>query len=181
MFTKMRLLFLTLSSLILSACVSNGREFSGDLDFDRSLRFDETRALAKSTLNKIQTPSIRENREYCGFVGQNAAGDMAVPEIFKGTASSCTIEFPTEPGWVLTASIHTHAGYDPAFNSEFPSTTDVEADMDGGTHGYVSTPGGRFWFVNGNTGVVTAVCGPGCLTQDPRFRDEPGGSDPAIP
>ena len=145
-----------------------------DLSFDRELRFEETRALAKSTLNKLQGPSIRENREYCAFVGQSPSGKIAVPETFKGTADSCGISYPFESGWILTASLHTHAGYDPAYNSEFPSSTDIAADRSGGTHGYLSTPGGRFWFVNGNTVVATQLCGVGCLQKDPRFRETAG-------
>lgn len=146
-----------------------------DVQVDPNLRLEETRALAKSTLNKLQTPSIRENREYCAFIGVNPAGELKVPEVFKGTADSCAILYPFEAGWTLTASVHTHAGFDPAYNSEFPSSTDIESERETGTHGYVSTPGGRFWFVNGLTGVATQLCGVGCLRKDPRFT-EPEGS-----
>jgi hypothetical protein len=35
-----------------------------------------------------------------------------------------------------------------------------------GTDGYVSTPRGRLWHIDGRTGTVTLVCGPGCLPSD---------------
>lgn len=164
-----RILLITLAAA-LSACAP----LDDDISVDPNLKFAETRALAKSTLNKLQGPSIRENREYCAFIGISPEGELRVPETFKGTADSCGIAYPVEDGWTLTASIHTHAGYDPAYNSEFPSSADVESEREAGTHGYVSTPGGRFWFVNGETGVSTQLCGTGCLTQDPRFTESAG-------
>ena len=32
-----------------------------------------------------------------------------------------------------------------------------------------ATPGGRFWFVDGQTGVSRQICSLGCLPQDPDF------------
>ncbi|KMW58716.1 hypothetical protein AIOL_003695 [Candidatus Rhodobacter oscarellae] len=50
-----------------------------------------------------------------------------------------------------------------------PSVSDVLADMEEGLDGYLSTPGGRFWFIDGQTGVSRQLCGLGCLPQDPDF------------
>jgi hypothetical protein len=36
-------------------------------------------------------------------------------------------------------------------------------DMEEGVNGYVATPGGRFWYIDGDRGVATQICGPGAL------------------
>ena len=43
------------------------------------------------------------------------------------------------------------------------------ADFEEGTNGYVSTPGGRLWFVDGRAREASLICGPRCLTQDPFY------------
>ena len=42
--------------------------------------------------------------------------------------------------------------------------------MQEGVNGYVATPGGRLWFIEGARGIVTLVCDLGCMDQDPDFR-----------
>ena len=41
--------------------------------------------------------------------------------------------------------------------------------MNSGTNGYVATPGGRFWYIDGTSGSVYQLCAPGCLPRDPGF------------
>jgi hypothetical protein len=50
-----------------------------------------------------------------------------------------------------------------------PSPEDVYSDSDEGLNGYVATPGGRFWFVDGRNETVSLICGIGCLPSDPEF------------
>ena len=47
---------------------------------------------------------------------------------------------------------------------------DVLADEDEGIDGYVSTPGGRLWYVDGAELIVSHICGVGCHTKDPNFE-----------
>ena len=131
--------------------------------------FDATTALARQTLAALQTPSIRENREYCGYIGLDANNVLRATEANRGDSSSCGIEAPPAD-WVIVASYHTHAGYDEFAFSEVPSSTDIEGDRDEGINGYVSTPGGRFWFVEGATATARLLCGAGCLKQDPLYQ-----------
>jgi len=44
--------------------------------------------------------------------------------------------------------------------------------MEDGVDGYVATPGGRLWFIDGQSGRARQICGLGCLTQDPDFKPE---------
>lgn len=45
--------------------------------------------------------------------------------------------------------------------------------MDEGLTGYVATPGGRFWVIDGTTGVSRQQCGPGRLPVYPDFEPDP--------
>lgn len=52
---------------------------------------------------------------------------------------------------------------------------DVEGDMSFGVNGWVATPGGRLWFIDGETGSTRQVCGRDCLPSDPNFFAEDYG------
>ena len=82
---------------------------------------------------------------------------------------SCTPRDPRSAVEVF-ATYHTHAGFDDSYDSEVPSSDDVIGDMEDGMDGYISTPGGRFWFVDGQSGTVRQICGLACLPQDPSFE-----------
>ena len=45
-----------------------------------------------------------------------------------------------------------------------------KADEAEGIDGYTSTPGGRFWYVDGTELVVSQICGVGCMIQDSNFE-----------
>lgn len=124
--------------------------------------------LAKQTLRALQEQSIRGNREFCGVIGEDAGGRLIVSEANRGTRARC--RYPNVPvGTNLVATYHTHGAFLERYDNEVPSVLDVLADMSTGTNGYISTPGGRFWFVNGRTGEVRLLCGPKCLPWDPRY------------
>lgn len=128
-------------------------------------------AFMKAQLNAIQPRSIAENREYCGYLGVLANGDFAISGPKRGAPAGCT---PANPpaNMRIIASYHTHAAYAPRFDSEVPSSTDLEGDIQEGINGYVSTPGGRLWFTDGAARSTVQLCGVGCLPSDPRFRPE---------
>jgi len=130
--------------------------------------------LAKETLRGLQAQSIQSNREYCGVIGKDAAGRLVVSQVMRGGRARC--RYPKAPrGTKVVATFHTHGSFLERFDNEVPSVLDVLADMATGTTGYVSTPGGRFWMVNGRTGEMRLLCGPKCLPWDPRYIPDLAG------
>ncbi len=129
-------------------------------------------AFIKAQLNAIQPRSIAEDREYCGYLGQLPNGDFTISGPKRGAPAGCTPDNPPATMRII-ASYHTHAAYAPSYDSEVPSATDLEGDIQEGINGYVSTPGGRLWFTDGAARSTVQLCGIGCLVADPRFRPEP--------
>ncbi len=126
-------------------------------------------AAARQVLGQLQGRSFSENREYCGYIGRLDDGSFMATEVTRGGTDSCLSRGDESRFLEITASFHTHAGFDTEADSEVPSTSDVEGDLSEGVNGYVATPGGRLWFIDGRTGVATQLCGLGCMGQDPRF------------
>lgn len=136
-------------------------------------------AVARNVLTNIQPRSIRENREYCGSIVQRADGSLYATKPEKGGADWCQISFfdevPTyRPGDREVADYHTHSAYSPDADSEVPSPTDMSNNGEEGIPGYVSTPGGRLWFIRADGRLTYQICGVGCLPQDPNFVPETG-------
>ena len=125
----------------------------------------------KSVLEPLQSLSFKKKREFCGYVGRLPSGELIATSPTRGRRNSCFADDPPEE-LELIASYHTHAGYTRFADSEVPSTADVEADMNEGVDGYVSTPGGRIWFIDGETGVSQQICGLSCTRVDARFEAE---------
>lgn len=123
---------------------------------------------AKNVLNQLQTLSFEKNREYCGYIAFDENGDLVATPATKGRIGSCLADDPN-PDWVLVASYHTHGAFDYDTPAEFPSTSDMEGDEEEGVDGYISTPGGRFWYVDSSEMIVSQLCSVGCLIQDPDF------------
>lgn len=121
----------------------------------------------KSVLNQLQSPSFQQNREYCGYLGYDAAGRLAISEVVRGGRDECEPQWPDHLN--VIASFHTHAGFDRDAYSEVPSVTDIEADEGEGIDGWVATPGGRLWYIDTQDMVVSQICGIGCLARDPKF------------
>ncbi|QIE46563.1 DUF4329 domain-containing protein [Pseudohalocynthiibacter aestuariivivens] len=124
-------------------------------------------AFAKSVLASVQAKSIAENREYCGYLGRDAAGRLASGPSIRGKRDECTPVWPD--ALEVLASWHTHAGYDAVAWSEVPTVIDIEADEEEGIDGYVATPGGRLWYVDTTDMVVSQLCAVRCMQVDPRF------------
>lgn len=124
--------------------------------------------LARETLRGLQAQSIQGNREFCGVIGRDGAGRLVLSTVARGARARC--RYPkAPPGTKVVATFHTHGAFLERFDNEVPSALDVLADMATGTNGYISTPGGRLWLVNGRTGDVRLICGPKCLPWDPRY------------
>ena len=128
-------------------------------------------ALARKVLGQLQGQSAIENVEYCGYIGYDETGTLVASEPIPGGSDWCEPEWPEALD--VVASYHTHAGYDPNAWSEIPSGTDMETDEDEGIDGYVSTPGGRLWFIDTTDMIASQICGIGCLPRAPNFQPAP--------
>ncbi len=130
--------------------------------------------LVHAWLAEMNPRSIARGEEVCGFVLRAPSGDLRIGKPGWGGAVSCTMgQVPA--GHVVVSSWHTHGAAMPGYDGEVPSTLDVETDMENGRNGWVATPGGRLWFINGETGFIYQVCGRGCLPADPGFVPEQYG------
>ena len=125
-------------------------------------------AMITQHFRALQVQSFLHDVEYCGYIAETAEGRVAMTESVRGDRFGCTPELTDD--LFAIASFHTHGAYDPDVPSEFPSTTDMEADASEGIDGYVATPGGRLWHIDGTSMKTRQVCGLGCLPQDPFFR-----------
>ena len=132
-------------------------------------------AFVKSLMINLQERSFDANREFCGTIGIDEDGALVSSKPRRGWRSSCRPRDSRDAVEIIS-SFHTHGAFTTKSDSEVPSVNDVEADMSEGTNGWVATPGGRLWFINGQTGFAQMVCGLGCLPQDPDF--EAGWSGP---
>jgi len=127
---------------------------------------------AMDVLDDLQLQSFDENREYCGYIGLDDAGDFVATKATKGRQGSCRADNP--PAQMrLIASYHTHGGYSDDYDSEVPSISDLEGDRDEGVDGYVATPGGRVWYNNTGTMTTVMLCDVDCISSDNDF--EPSG------
>lgn len=128
-------------------------------------------AAAKQILSDLQAISFKKNREYCGVLMRTPEGKLVSSKAFKGTKARCRVKrIPL--GAKVVASYHTHGAYLPGYDNEVPSLLDLQVEMEWGIDGYVSTPGGRFWHVDGRNGTVRMICGLKCLPSDKRFEDQ---------
>lgn len=130
---------------------------------------------AANILAAAQAPSFRADREHCGTIGLDQNGRLVASQARRGQSDSCTPRDPRDAVEII-ASFHTHGSYHPDADSEVPSPDDILADMDEGIDGWLATPGGRLWFIDGQAGVARLICDRGCMPSDPDFRPEPAGS-----
>lgn len=131
-------------------------------------------AFVLGLMTSMNTLSIRFNREVCGYVLRHPNGAYSSTKASWGGHASCA-SLPVEDGVVVASSWHTHAAYAPDYDGEVPSVQDVEGDMQLGVNGWVATPGGRLWFIDGTSGTMRQFCGRGCVPEDPAFIPEDHG------
>jgi len=138
----------------------------------------EETAFVTAMMESMNRLSVTFNREVCGYILRRADGGYESSKASWGGHASCA-STPVADGQVAIASWHTHAAYAAEYDNEVPSIQDVEGDMRQGINGWVSTPGGRLWFVDGQTGFIRQACGRGCLPVGPNAQDAP--HDPVPP
>ncbi|MBF9030512.1 DUF4329 domain-containing protein [Rhodobacterales bacterium HKCCE3408] len=129
---------------------------------------------AMALFTGINPQSISFNREVCGYIVRHPDGRIDSTKHSWGTEASCA-NLPAPDGVVVLSSWHTHAAWGRGYDGEVPSLIDVEGDMRSGINGWVGTPGGRLWFIDGRTGHLRQVCGRDCLPSDPNFFPEEHG------
>ncbi|MEL6643162.1 MAG: DUF4329 domain-containing protein [Pseudomonadota bacterium] len=134
-------------------------------------------AYARAFLDILQERTLKTGREYCGYFGYNTEGRIVATPARRGRAAACWPRWP-EADVDVFASYHTHGSFDPRYFNETPSSDDVLTDRAEGIIGYVSTPGGRVWRVDGPDASAELVCGLGCVYSDPEFVP---GADGEIP
>lgn len=134
----------------------------------------EEMQFVQGLMESMNQLSVRFNREVCGFILQDADGTFSSTKASWGGEASCA-SMPLEPGQRAVSSWHTHAAWGLGYDGEVPSIQDVEGDMRFGVNGWVGTPGGRLWYVDGTTGTMTQACGRDCLPADPNFFPEEHG------
>lgn len=117
--------------------------------FQGIARFLTQTGAAHAALVKINPRSVRENREYGGTVFRNGDRTFSHSGFVAGTTTSVTFvpEAISPIGTTITAAFHTHAGFNPEFNSENFSATDIQTANDFKVDAYLATPLGRFlWY-----------------------------------
>ncbi|MEM7642430.1 MAG: DUF4329 domain-containing protein [Pseudomonadota bacterium] len=133
---------------------------------------NDLQRVAAGTLAALQSNSFAENREFCGLIGRLPDGTFVASPARRGRMDSCTprVARNWQPEAEIVASYHTHGAFDPEADSEIPSIDDILSDSEEGIDGYISTPGGRLWFVDGDRVEARLICDIGCLPADPAFR-----------
>ncbi|MEO0693334.1 MAG: DUF4329 domain-containing protein [Pseudomonadota bacterium] len=134
-------------------------------------------AYARAFLDILQERTLSTGREYCGYFGYDAEGRIVATPARRGRIASCLPPVPPVDMDVF-ASFHTHGSFNRNYFNETPSSDDIITDRAEGIIGYVSTPGGRIWRVDGPGAFAEQVCGLACVHSDPNFVP---GSDGDIP
>ena len=129
---------------------------------------DERHILGAETLAALQPQSAANNLEYCGYLYRGLTG-IAATQPSPGNHKSC----PFDAGLGIFATYHSHGGYDPAYDSEVPSTDDLRITISQSIDDYIATPGGRLWYLSAQYDAAMLICDEGCLPQDPDFEPCP--------
>jgi len=131
---------------------------SGSDDADNQFRFSTQHAAAQNVLNGINPTSVAQNVEYGGWVYRNPDNTFSATEPVKGSVDRVNVGSPTSvPSGYATASYHTHAAYDPKYDSENFSYLDITMNNNWGVDGYLGTPAGYYKFHHYLTGVITTL------------------------
>ncbi|QUL38833.1 DUF4329 domain-containing protein [Erythrobacter sp. JK5] len=146
----------------------------GPEDFVVTVSQPEVQAFARDQLGALQKRSFAEDVELCAIIFEDSEGKLGSTPVRVGAEASCDIAYFDEPGMAPVASFHTHGSFGEEYDNEVPSLTDIQSDIGSGMDGYVSTPGGRLWWIDWRGERAVEVCGEGCLEQDPDYRPCPG-------
>lgn len=129
--------------------------------------------IAREVLARLQPMSFDKKREYCGYIGYDENGVLKASAAVAGTRDTCAAPFPRN--MAITASYHTHGDFDDGYFNEIPSDIDIEGDKQFYMNGYVSTPGGRLWYIDTQVMGAWQICGVACLPVSNRFQKGSAG------
>ncbi len=119
--------------------------------------------------DELQPLTIANNKEYCGYFGIDENDNFIATKPTKGEEDSCFADDIPED-FNYFASYHTHGAFSFDADSELPSSVDLEADIAEEVDGYISTPGGRIWFIDAMEEKAFLICGRNCTVSDDRYE-----------
>ena len=99
---------------------------------------------ARRILNEVNPLSVAENREYGGLIFRNPDGSYSNTEPVTGDNDSVLIPFAVPAGTQRVALFHTHAAFDPRYDNENFSPTDINSANRANLDSYLGTPAGAF-------------------------------------
>jgi len=99
-------------------------------------------AAGTDAINDINPASIKEGKEYGGWVYQNSDGTYSYTAPVPGTKDGLILP-PRPPGKKTTGDYHTHGANDPGYKNEDFSNRDKSGNDATGTTGYLGTPSGK--------------------------------------
>ena len=138
-----------------------------------ALTFDEIDPIAIAVLNQAQQLSFKNGVEYCGFIALDTLGALRATAPARGLIDQCSPDAPDD--WTLIASYHTHGSVDLTdleSSFELPSSDDIESDHLDEVNGYIATPGGRLWFVDGHQKIAYLIQPEGFMMTDPNYQSD---------
>ncbi len=128
---------------------------SGSDGQDSNFRVADQHAAARQVLNQINPTSVRQNREYGGWIYRTPDNRYTSTTPIKGEIASINLPLTLIPaGGQALASYHTHGGNDPAYVNEQFSPTDIASDQFTKVDGYLGTPAGSMLWHNHRTSRV---------------------------
>lgn len=133
---------------------------SGSDSKDDGVNFETARQhdAAFTVLNQINPVSVREAREYGGYIYRNPNGTYGHTNPKRGQYKSINLGDVTVPeGTRRTASYHTHGNDDPRYVNEEFSPTDIRSDRLAGTDGYLGTPGGKMKYFDLESDTIVTL------------------------
>ncbi len=133
---------------------------SGSSSSDASPRFASQNEAAKIVLNGINPVSVAQNREHGGYIYRLADGSFSSTSPIQGGPASILLPAPftiVPSGAATTATYHTHAAFDPRFDNENFSPTDIASDNAFGFDGYLGTPAGAFKYHRFSDGAIITL------------------------
>jgi len=113
---------------------------------------------AKAAMKQYNASSIKDNREYGGFIEKNPDGTYSLGDVNRGGVDG--VQLPKEEG-DTAGWWHTHGAADPAYDSEHFSGLDGDKGVSKyyDVPGYVATPSGKMLRYDPGTDTVTRLSG----------------------
>lgn len=167
---KLKFVYAAIAILWVAIVVHSAWNVKGPEDFVVTATQAEIQDFARARLDTMQAASFADNVELCAIIFEDSTGRLETSDILGGDEATCDLRYFDEPGMAPVASIHTHAGFSEDYDSEVPSTLDLEGDIASGFDGYIATPGGRLWRNDWEAERAVLICDEGCLKRDPAYR-----------